>query len=204
MTIETITLGQFQELHRISKSDMEIEDKETEMVAVITGKTVNEVELMTVPEFQTISREINQILQAPIPEAKASRTICGIGITYEPARLNRGQYVTVNHFTSKDVIENAHNILAAISYDTKTGKHEADKHADIAERLQDAKLVDVLPTCLFFCQLFESSMKGLQNFLIQKLIAKGVKPMTAYQTITTSIQGLGGFITQNRSQTSKT
>ncbi len=203
MTIHDITLGQFQEIYKINKSDLPDEEKLTELVSAISGKTANEVDNLTIPEFNTLAKQVTTILSTPLPESKPQRTICGYGITYEPAKLTRGQYITVNHFVSKDTVENAHYILASITYDLKTNKHEAEKHSEIAEKLQDAKLAEVLPACVFFCKLFTASMKGLENYLIRKLVSKGMKPKIAVEIMKDSMKGLDGFITQSRSQTLK-
>lgn len=200
MTIQDITLGQFQEIYKINKSDLPTEEKLTELVAAISGKTTNEVEELSIPEFNKLSKQVQEVLSSPLPQSKPERTICGYGITYEPAKLTRGQYVTVNHFVSKDVVENCHYIMASLTYNTKTGKHEADKHSEIAEKLQDAKLVDIYPTCVFFCQLFADSMKSLENYLLRQLIQKGMNPMAATEAMTGLMNDLAGSIMPNRSQ----
>ena len=46
-----MTLGQFQEIYKISRSDIDEEDKMTEMVAAMTGRTPNEVDSLSIPEF---------------------------------------------------------------------------------------------------------------------------------------------------------
>ena len=194
-----LTLGRFQEIYKISKSDLEDEEKMTEIVACMSGMTVAEAEALPYIDFNTKAREAKEILSANIPETKPKKQLAGWGITYEPANLTRGQYVTVQHFMSGDPIENAHLILASISYDLKTKKHQEDKHLEIAEKFQELDMADILPSCVFFCQLFAASMKGLQNFLARELKKKGKNP----KAVASLINALGGIITQNRLQTSR-
>ena len=145
-----MTLGQFQEIYKISRSDIDEEDKMTEMVAAMTGRTPNEVDSLSIPEFNQLAAQVKEALSKPLPDAKATPVINGHGITYEPAKLNRGQYVTLNHFLKGDVLENAHLILASVSYNPKTKQHEPDRHNEIAEALQSAPLEQVVAACLFF------------------------------------------------------
>lgn len=203
ITLDTITVGQFQEIYKISKSDIDSEEKLTEMVSVLSGKPVSEVEEMPLTEFNNLAKQIQEVLRQPLPTKKPQQKINGYGITYEPAKLNRGQYVTVSHFMSKDVVENCHLILASLTYNPKTGKHESDKHAEIAEKMQDAKLADVYPATVFFCQLFADSMMALEDYLTRQLVKPGMNPMKVNQQIQLLMKDLGGFITQSRLPTLK-
>ena len=197
VTLETLTVGQFQEIYKIQKAEMDTDEKMTEMVAILSGKTVSEVDDLPLPEFNNLAREIGKVLSQPMPTPKPSRVIKGYGITYEPAKLNRGQYVTVNHFMKGDPIDNCHLILASLTYDIKTGKHEAERHAEIAEGLQDANFVDVYAACLFFSQLFTVSIRGLGSYL-ESEVAKKMNPEEAKRVMRILMAGLGGSTMQNR------
>lgn len=197
-TLDTITVGQFQEIYKINKSEIDPEEKMTEMVSVLAEKTVQEVDTMTVPDFNKLSSEIVKILSNPLPETKPSRTISGFPIVYEPAKLSRGQYVTIVHFMKQDVIENCHYILASLTYNEKTGRHESEKHKEIAEKMQDAKLTEVYPATVFFCQLFRASMQSLQSFFLKAMMTKGMKAKEAQKLMAGLMKGLDGFTTASR------
>lgn len=199
-----LTLGQFQEIFAIQKSEMNEEDKMTEMVAAVTGKSVHDVEEMPIMEFNKLSKQVVKHLSEPLPEGKPKRILAGVGITYEPTKLNRGQYITVNHFMGKNIIENAHNILAALSYNPKSGKHEPDKFKEIAESFQDVAIADVLPSCLFFCNLYGTFMKTLESYLAAQMMMKGVPMKEAKEAMKILTTVSDGFIMQSRSQTLKT
>lgn len=200
-SLSTLTLGQFQEIWRIHKSDIDQEEKLTEMVAVLAGKTVNEVDQLTIPEFNSLAGQVKEILSQDFKTDKPHREILNYGICYEPAKLSRGQYVTLMHFMKGDVVENAHLILASITYNPKTKKHEADKHAEIAEHLQDAPVVHVLPVCFFFSKMFVDSMNSLKSYLVSEMMKKGASPRIALDYLTTLMGGLDGFITPREWQT---
>ena len=191
----TLTLGQFQEIWRIHKSDIQDEEKLTEMVAVLSGKSPNEVDQLTIPEFNKLAAQVKEILSQEFKTDKPQRELCGYGVCYEPAKLSRGQYVTLMHFMKGDVVENAHLILASITYNLKTKKHESDKHQEIAEALQDAQVSEVLPVCFFFSKLFVDSMSSLKSYLVAEMMKKGMSPRIALDYLTTLMDGLDGFIT---------
>ena len=198
-----MTLGQFQEIYKISRSDIDEEDKMTEMVAAMTGRTPNEVDSLSIPEFNQLAAQVKEALSKPLPDAKATPVIIGHGITYEPAKLNRGQYVTLNHFLKGDVLENAHLILASVSYNPKTKQHEPDRHNEIAEALQSAPLEQVVAACLFFCQVFETSIKGLGSYLGKEL-TRGMRSHHDRAVMLRILMDvLDGYTMQSRSQTLK-
>lgn len=193
MTIENITLGQFQELYRISKSDLSEEDKITESVAAMAGITVRQCEDMSVLDFNKKAKEIINVLKTPLPEAKAKKEICGYGILYEPAKLNRGQYVTLQHFLKWDIILNCHLIMASLTYNLKTNLHDGNSHADIAEKMKEAKLVDIYPACVFFYTLFKTSIMSLRSCLVKDMMKTGMKKKQAEAAMMNLKAALDGF-----------
>lgn len=196
--MKELTLGQFQEITGLQKSNQSEEDKMTEMVAILTWKSPREVDEMNIVDFNRAAQEVITSLSAPLPEEKPSRIINGVGITYEPSKLNRGQYITVNHFIKQDVISNAHNILAALSYNVKTGQHEPERFTEIAELLQSAPMRTVVSTCLFFCNLYAASMKTLKNFLEEEMTKKGMSRAKIQEEMNHLMTVLDGFTTQSK------
>lgn len=192
--MKEITLGQFQEIYALQKSELSDEDKMTEMVAIISGKSTKEVEEMLLPDFNKLASEVTTYLSNPLPEAKPKRIMAGVGILYEPAKMNRGQCITINHFISKDVIANAHYILAALSYDLKTKKNEPGKHEEIAENIKDVPMSEAVASCLFFCQLYNVSMLSLQNYLEGAMMMKGMNLTIAKKQLTDLMTASAGYI----------
>lgn len=198
-----MTLGQFQEIWKINKSDIDQDDKMTEMVSVLSGITFSQAEEMNVIEFNKLAIEIKKVLNQPFKVEKPQKYLGGYAICYEPAKLDRGQFISVQHFMKGDIYDNAHFILASLSYNEKTGKHESLKHKQIAESIQEEELEKVIPSCLFFCDLYKASIQSLQNFLAKELIAKGVNPRTTHQLMTDLLSVLDGYTMLSRSQTLK-
>lgn len=203
MTLQDITVGQFQEIWKVNKSEIEPEEKMTEMVSILSGKTTNEVDSMPVLEFNKLAVQIKEMLSQPLPNVETPKMLCGYKMCYEPGKLNRGQYVTLMHFVKGDVVENCHYILATLAYDPVTNKHHAERHKEIAEELQEAKIVDVYAATVFFCDLFKASMRSLQSYLVSELLTKGATPKMAVEAITTLMEDLDGYLMPSKLQTSK-
>ena len=161
-----MTLGQFQRIWAVQNSELDNLDKLTEFVAIMTNKNFQEVEALPMAEFNKHSSKAIETLSTPY-KAKPQKTIGGYGICYEPGKLNRGQYVTVQHLI-KDPIGNAHKILSAISYDVKTKKNDTERFNEIALEIQETPFELTYSACVFFCQLFNVSTNHLVRYLTRK------------------------------------
>ena len=204
-----MTLGQYQALYAIQKTDMDELDKVSESVAVLTGKTHREVEGMGVMDFQKVVSELARIWeQVKLEAGKVSKTIHAngkiYGLTYIPAHLTAGQYIELQKWMQGDVFENAHLILASISYPIVNGKdgvNDSSIHAQVAEDFQEAAFKDIYASMLFFCQLFDSSIGGLENYLA-KVIRRKMIPWSQRKAMLTRLrETMDGFTQLNRSQT---
>lgn len=213
MTINEITVGQFQAVYSIQKGTGDELDKITDMVAILTGRTAAEVDDMSLSEFNTVSREIRAMLENPLPEAKPKRIIKANGkeywIIYEPGKLRAGQYVEYQGWIKGDIIENLHLIMASISYPfykfgpiRKKGKNDSTKHEQVANDFKEAKLIDVYSACVFFCELLKGSIKATEDFLVRELKGKATETEVR-QTITDLLAALDGFTPQSRLQSLK-
>lgn len=205
--IEEITVGQYQELYAIQKSDLDELDKITESVSVLSGKTARELDEMPVVEFNKLASKLNEALSCDLPKTNPKKFIeCEksvYGLYYEPSQLNRGQYVTVLHFMNGDVISNCHLIMASITYNPKTKKHEAEKHTSIAEDIKSAKFIDVYAACVFFCSLLKNSINSLQGFLEKETSRKGVKKEIVRRVLMDLLIVMDGFTQPKGLQTLK-
>jgi hypothetical protein len=190
-----ITLGQFQEIHKLQKAEMDLEEKTTEMVAVLAGKTIKEIEDMPVPEFNKLSTKVIEVISKPIPIGKPQPTIAGYRITYEPAKLTRGQYVTLMHFMKMDVVENAHNIMAALVNE--------ENHSEIADKMQAEPMETIYPACVFFCELYKTSILGLRKYLVKEMLKKKIPMKKCQEMLADLTNGLDGFTMQKEWPTSR-
>ncbi len=183
-----ITLGQFQEIYKLQKAEMDLEEKTTEMVAVISGKTMKEIEDMPLLEFNKLASKVVEVIKQPIPDGKPQPVIAGYRVIYEPSKLTRGQYVTLMHFMKMDIVENAHNIMAALVNE--------ENHSEIADKMQGEPMDNIYPACVFFCELYKSSIMGLQKFLVKEMLKKRIPLKKCQEMLTDLTNGLDGFTMQ--------
>jgi len=198
-----ITLRQYQSLYAITKSELDEWDRVTESVAVVTGKTSREVEDMPVMEFNTQAKIVTDILTTEIIiAAKKIIEVNGrsYGILYEPSKLTRGQYVTIQHFLQGDLIDNCHLIMASLTYNPKTKKHEAERHNEIAEDFKDVDFAIIYSACVFFCDLFKTFIKSLQDYLVKET---KMNKMEVQKILGDFSSVMDGFIPQSKLQNLK-
>jgi hypothetical protein len=207
-----ITVGQFQMLYRISKDEgLHYLDKVTESVAVLSGKTVRQVEDMDMQEFNKLATRVTEILTKEIvSEPKRVLKVNGkmYGITYEPAKLRAGQYIEIQHFLQGDFIENLHYILASLTYPVKKtlfglrkGKNNSMNHEQISFDMQDVKMIDAYSACVFFCEVLKVSIEGLRDYLAKET---GMKKQEIQELLTGFTQSMDGLIQPNKLQTLRT
>lgn len=209
VTFENMTLGQYQALYSIQKTDLDELDKVTESVAILTGKTNREVEDMPVTEYKRVVNELAGIWQKVQLQTEAvkkqipanGRTY---GITFVPANLTAGQYIELQKWMQGDVFENAHLILASISYPIiggKDGKNDPSMHQQVSADFQEAAFKDVYPSILFFCQLFDASIRGLENYLAREIQKRRISKVEKQLMLTSLRTTMAGYTRLNSSQT---
>jgi len=211
VTLSTLTVGQFQTLYAIQKSNQDELDKVTDCVAVLTGRTSAEVDDMPLSEFNAIAGQIAAVFSQPMPEAKAKQIIKAngkeYGITYEPGKLRAGQYVEYQGWIQGDLVDNLHLIMASLSYPIKRfgwlrkkGKNDSSNHEQVANDFKEAKFIDVYAACLFFCEVLKGSIKALEGFLSRELRGT-MTQMEVRELVTALLKNLDGYTPQSRSQT---
>lgn len=215
-TFQTLTVGQYQELYRINRS--EDEDKDINSVSVLTGMTANAIADLPYTKFNDICREVNKIFETvdfakmkkSVTRPKAYIKIGGkrFGIIYDPATLSTGQYISIQTWMRSNLIENLDKIFASLVYPVEgvfpflyRGKISDSDHPKIAEQIRDCNFMQVHSACVFFLTLWRNSINSLRDFLTREAVKNGMEPKL--------IQGLlkklsDGFLTPSELQTLKT
>lgn len=185
-TLETLTVGQYQELFAIHTSEMDDLDKVIQSVCVLTGKSESEVEEMSLSDFNKTSSTLATIFSKQ-PDSKPKRFLQinskEFGVTYEPRYLSAGQYIEIQTWIKEGYIQNIHKIMASLVYPVKRklfrkvrGKYDAEQHPEISEGIKDCLFIDIHSACVFFCQLWKASMESLRGYLVKDLLNKGMRP----------------------------
>lgn len=202
-TFETLTVGEYQELFAIMRSEMDDLDKSIECVAVLTGKTAKQVEEMDIQDFNRCNRELAKIFSEVEIKYKPIKFI-NIGgvkyrICYNPKRMSAGQYIDIMTFGKGNLIENLHKIFASLLIRARLiGKEHYDGtgHEILAARVQDINFITVHSTCVFFSALWNNFTKAIHPYLAREMEKKGISPNLIREMDLTTI--MAGFTTLNR------
>jgi hypothetical protein len=198
-----ITVGQFIDLHSLSKQkDSDELDQAEQAVAIMYGLTGREVEELPMQTFNKLAAHCTKIMTSKI-EGSVKKVIQGgknkYRVIYNPRKLVHRQFVEVHHF-SNEMMDNIHNIMASIVMPIgKFGiakKNTAEAHTEIANDLLESSIVDVYHSCVFFCKLYLNSLVHIQGYLVHEMMKKGATKEQAVTLINNSIDAMAGSITQ--------
>lgn len=198
---EKITVQQFQQIYQLSVNDeLDEMDKLTQAICILHGKTPEQVEDMTVAEFNDIAKKTAFVFEKDIP-GKAKRYLKANGrkyaIQYKPDHLRFRQYAESSHF-SKELIPSLHYLMASVVQPTWLGfiprRNKAKDHARISNDLLKARFIDVYHTAVFFCNLYTEYIRNIQDYLENEMIAKGMTKEKAKALLTLSMNVMDGSL----------
>jgi hypothetical protein len=171
-----LTIRQFQDIMKVSETDLPELDKSILIVRAITGKSEYEVNKMKGSKFTKIVNSVNKKLSEfadNVNNEKPKKFISVNGTTYrlhyDINRLSSGKYVEAVAFQD-DMINNLHKLLATMAVPMRwtwrgirAKPYKAEEHAKIAEQMLDADFSVAYHACLFFCAVSLISIKDLSS-----------------------------------------
>ena len=204
-----MTIKQFQELYYVATSeDMDL-DKSIKMVGIVTGKTPEQVEKMSMRKFNILCGAVHnhfKIFEKDLLKGKPKK-IVRVGkrfyrINYDVTKCKSSTYVEVSTF-STDIIQNLHKIMASIVTPVKFKWGKWVEHEELASDLEQMDFEVAYHAAVFFYTLFNASMQVIQPYLINEMMKKGIAKEEATEMLTNSQSILDGFIMPRWSLTSK-
>lgn len=204
-----MTIKQFQELYYVATStDMDF-DKSIKMVGIVTKKTPEQVEAMSMIRFNLLCGRVHnefKIFEKDLMKGKP-RKIVRVGkrfyrINYDVAKCKASTYVEVATF-STDIIQNLHKIMASIVTPVRFKWGKWVEHEELATDLEKMDFEVAYHAAVFFYTLFHVSMQVIQPYLVTEMTKKGIAKEKAMEALTISQSILDGFIMPRWSQTSK-
>jgi hypothetical protein len=187
-TFSSLTLGQYQQLYAIGKSESDETDKAVECVSVLTGLPRWEVEEMPITDFNKVSAELTTIFSDFKSDKPKNKIVLG-GKKYlvqlNPRKLTAGQYIDIQHFLKGNNIENMHKVIACLVLPLKrfgrVGNYDAKNHEQISEQVRELPFANIHATCVFFLNLWRASTGVMQDYLKSQL--KKTLTTSQYQRI---------------------
>ena len=204
-----MTIKQFQELYYVATSDDMDFDKSIKMVGIVTGKTPEQVERMSMIKFNFLCGMVHRqfkIFEKDLMKGKPKK-IFRVGkrfyrINYDVTKCKSSTYVEVSTF-STDIIQNLHKIMASIVTPVKFKWGRWVEHEELASDLEQMDFEVAYHAAVFFYTLFNVSMRVIQPYLVSEMTKKGIAKEKAEEILMTSQNILDGFIMPRWSLTSK-
>ena len=191
-----VTLKQFQAIQAMLKDEGDVYQKNTELISILSGKDIKEVEKIALKGYTEILKVL-EFINEPI-ENKLTNTFKLNGKKYRVIsdiyKLNGGQYITLQHLLkdSDSVINNLHQIMAVFAipyerkwYGWKRGKYNSDQHEEIAEEMLQLPISIAQPLSTFFFENWKRSVEHMlessekQTREIEKELIKELKLIQA-------------------------
>lgn len=200
-----LTVGQYQQLYAIAKSDTDELEKSLQSVAVLTNQTIEQVEDMPLIEFNALNRKIVSSINSlrlnthPVSFLKANGRL--YQVNYKIGTLRAGQNTELQAWLKeKDFIDNLDKILASCVVPVKKylwvylpGRNDSKKHEQFCEDMQAVDFSEAYGCVVFFCKLFAASIKGIQPYLEKQLKKAGTT--NHEKTLTDLMKILDGYTT---------
>jgi hypothetical protein len=204
-----MTIKQFQELYYVATSEDIDLDKSIKMVGIVTKKTPEQVEAMSMIRFNLLCGRVHnefKIFEKDLMKGKP-RKIVRVGkrfykINYDVAKCKASTYVEVATF-STDIIQNLHKIMASIVTPVRFKWGKWVEHEELATDLEKMDFEVAYHAAVFFYTLFNVSMQVIQPYLVAEMTKKGIAKEKAMEVLTISQNILDGFTMPRWSQTSK-
>jgi len=170
-----ITIEKFQNLFSIINIEMNEVDRSILLLKVLTGKTEQEVENMSIKKFNKLSNKINDAFklmnnklenEKPVNIVKCNGHWYKLNYNLNKKPMNAGKYVETTNF-NQDVIGNLHKIMATMATPLewswkglRVSKKERE-HSEIAEDMLQMEFSKAYHSMVFFWAVFTESIKSM-------------------------------------------
>lgn len=131
MTWENITLGKYQRIEQINKTDLPDIDKVLHAACIVFDKTEHQIDNEKPKKVLKMIGKIQRAFEAPL-YAKPCNRIGKYVVNYDVSHITFGQYIELSFFFSSGVERNIQYILATMS-NRWMKKHKASDHRAKAE-----------------------------------------------------------------------
>lgn len=172
-----LTIKQFLRCKTIADLESDPLQRKINMLAEVSGKTVDEIESLPISELNTQLAKFSSI-EALTPTDKVKMKFKVGGKRFEciwrTQEMTSYQYIDATSFCN-DPVNNIHNILAAITVERdilgRRKKYDGTKHKERAELFyNEMKIKDAYPIMLFFCNYLEALSHNTQIFLTEEVM----------------------------------
>lgn len=131
MTWKNITLGKYQQIEQINKTDLPEIDKVLHTACIVYDKTEYEIDNEKPVKVMKMISKIQSIFETPL-NTKALTRVGRYVINYDVSKITFGQYIELSFFIANGIEKNIHYILATMS-NRWLRKHATRDHREKSE-----------------------------------------------------------------------
>ena len=201
-TWENLTVGEYQRIYDVNQRftrkgqrDLNEVDANAEIISILAGVPMEEVDRLKLSEYQRILDHAAHIL-GDIPEAAPVKRVKlpgwgTFGIQYQVSDIDAGQYNEILSFSKVEngSIVNLHKILATLAFPVKrnrwghwvAGPRDTKHHGEIAQAFQDVPFLTAYAAGVFFYLIFKGYWGTSRIYLQSQL--KGKMPAARIQEV---------------------
>ena len=171
-----MTLQMYEHLSKIAESDTDDIEKQIQMVSVLTGKSVKEVEDLPISEYHSLAKKTVFLMREPAVEQIKSNTVKinerVYVITNDVTKITTAQYIDFQEYMKQG--KDLTNVLSTLLVP------KGEKYGD-ADFLEVKKDIERLPICTalglnaFFLQRFAKLIGNMLHCSISTLTSEGEK-----------------------------
>lgn len=175
-----ITIKDFIQIQQIKNSEIDEIDKEFEILSILTGKQISELEQLPILEWKQLKQNFN-FLFTEIPKTdKFPDTLNINGINYKVIKnipeLKAGQGIDLINYTKDNtkIIQNLHKICSVVLL-PKNKRGIVEKYGqtsfDITQKnlYENMKIIDALSIGFFFITLYNCLLEITKDYLNQEI-----------------------------------
>lgn len=153
MNWNTITIEQYQAVAKIIQAkDLDDTDKEINIAAIVSGKTVADIEAMNIGEWRQLQQQVKFIYNE-VPEYKPRFSWKAYRFIYDVNKINVGRFITAKYFQT-DLVGNLHHLAASVCKPLLR-RYNPEKHEKYAQDLKQAPFAALYSSMVFFCHNFQ-------------------------------------------------
>lgn len=172
-TYDKMSLRLFFDVEDIAQSDMDLLDKEVNLIALLSGKSPDDILALPLQEFSNMTSSLQFITGMPnrvIPKTKYTLNGRVYEVMYDAEKMNVAQYVDYSSYCNmEDEREKLIGMLSVFMIPKGKKYGEGYDIKVVKEDILDMIVTEVWSMSAFFLDWLKALTKATQTYLVKKL-----------------------------------
>lgn len=208
MTWKDINVFQYQQITDLFTNSKDLNDLDlaVKATAIVMDLTEHQIDSLPVDKLKALLEDVKFLHEEIKPEAVKHIQVNGhrYRCIYDVRQMPAARYIESKYF-DMDRIGNLHKLAACMIIPQKRNwlgmwvddKYDASKHAEYAEDMLAAPIVNVLGSVVFFYQVYNNWIRSSKDYLIREMVMKGMSKYQAEKVYIHLCELMAGFIKPN-------